>query len=269
VRIAGEPAFVLHARPWRETSLLVEALTANHGRLGLVARGVRGARRQPLRAALQPLQHVRLDAVQQGELAQLRNAEALDAAPLLAGEAALAAFYVNELVLRLAPRNDPQHALFDAYAAMRLRLGDAAEPLAWTLRRFEAALLDALGVGLDYANDADGQPVDPAARYRLDPEQGPRRLLSDRGRADRSDAATGAALIALSAARDDAPGDAPGDRASGDGLPAADDLAGLRRALRPVLLHHLGGRPLRSWDLIGALGRVAPDEPASGGDAPR
>ena len=114
MRIAGEPAFVLHARPWRETSLLVEALTANHGRLGLVARGVRGARRQPLRAALQPLQHVRLDAVQQGELAQLRNAEALDAAPLLAGEAVLAAFYVNELVLRLAPRNDPQHALFAA-----------------------------------------------------------------------------------------------------------------------------------------------------------
>lgn len=245
MRIAGEPAFVLHARPWRETSLLVEALTAAHGRVGLVARGVRSARRQPLRAALQPLQHVRLDAVQQGELAQLRNAEALDAAPLLAGEAALAAFYVNELVLRLAPRNDPQHDLFDAYAAMRGRLGDRAQLLAWTLRRFEAALLDALGVGLDYATDADGQPIDPAARYRLDPEQGPRRLLSDRGRADRSDAATGLALLALAAGSDPAPG--------------ADDLAGLRRALRPVLLHHLGGRPLRSWDLIGALGRVGGD----------
>ena len=255
MRIAGEPAFVLHARPWRETSLLVEVLTADHGRLGLVARGVRSARRQPLRAALQPLQLVRLDAVQQGELAQLRGAEALDAAPLLAGEAALAAFYVNELVLRLAPRNDPQHALFDAYATMRARLGDAGQPLAWTLRRFEAALLDALGVGLDYASDADGQPIDPAARYRLDPEQGPRRLLSDRGHADRSDAATGSALLALVAGAGD------GDGASGNGVPAADDLAGLRRALRPVLLHHLGGRPLRSWDLIGALGRIGADEP--------
>lgn len=255
MRIAGEPAFVLHARPWRETSLLVEVLTANHGRLGLVARGVRSARRQPLRAALQPLQLVRLDAVQQGELAQLRSAEALDAAPLLAGEAVLAAFYVNELVLRLAPRNDPQHALFEAYATMRTRLGDAGQPLAWTLRRFEAALLDALGVGLDYASDADGQPIDPAARYRLDPEQGPRRLLSDRGHADRSDAATGSALLALAAGAGD------GDGVSGNGVPAADELAGLRRALRPVLLHQLGGRPLRSWDLIGALGRIGPDEP--------
>jgi DNA repair protein RecO (recombination protein O) len=257
MRIAGEPAFVLHARPWRETSLLVEVLTANHGRLGLVARGVRSARRQPLRAALQPLQLVRLDAVQQGELAQLRNVEALDAAPLLAGEAALAAFYVSELVLRLAPRNDPQHELFEAYAAMRARLGDAGQPLAWTLRRFEAALLDALGVGLDYGSDVDGQPIDPAARYRLDPEQGPRRLLSDRGRADRSDAATGSALLALAAGA----GDGGGDGVSGNGVPAADELAGLRRALRPVLLHHLGGRPLRSWDLIGALGRIGPDEP--------
>jgi DNA repair protein RecO (recombination protein O) len=262
MRIAGEPAFVLHARPWRETSLLVEVLTANHGRVGLVARGVRSARRQPLRAALQPLQCVRLDAVQQGELAQLRSAEALDAAPLLAGEAALAAFYVNELVLRLAPRNDPQHELFDAYATMRARLGDPAQPLAWTLRRFEAALLEALGFGLDYANDVDGQAIDPAARYRLDPEQGPRRLLSDRGRADRSDAATGSALLALAGTGDGTLGDdTPGSDTPGSGAPPADDLAGLRRALRPVLLHHLGGRPLRSWDLIGALGRIGPDEP--------
>jgi DNA repair protein RecO (recombination protein O) len=140
---------------------------------------------------------------------------------------------------------------------MRTRLGDAGQPLAWTLRRFEAALLDALGVGLDYANDADGQPVDPAARYRLDPEQGLRRLLSDRGRADRSDAATGLALLGLAA--DGAP-------------PGVEDLAGLRRALRPVLLHHLGGRPLRSWDLLGALGRVGSDmatteAPLPGGSA--
>ncbi len=256
MRIAGEPAFVLHARPWRETSLLVEVLTANHGRLGLVARGVRSARRQPLRAALQPLQHVRLDAVQQGELAQLRSAEALDAAPLLAGEAALAAFYVNELVLRLAPRDDPQHALFDAYATMRARLGDASQPLAWTLRRFEAALLDALGFGMDFGSDVDGAPIDPAARYRLDPEQGPRRLLSDRGRADRSDAATGLALLALAADG----GMRDGGMRDG-GMPGVDDLAGLRRAMRPVLLHHLGGRPLRSWDLLGALGRLATDDP--------
>lgn len=247
IRIDNEPAFVLHARPWRESSLLVEALGASHGRIGLLARGVQGPKRQVLRAALQPLQYIRLDAVQRGELAQLRAAEALDAAPQLAGESTLAAFYINELVLRLAPRGDPQPGLFAAYARTRARLG-AGDALGWTLRRFERDLLDALGFGFDCAVDGDGVAIDPAARYRIDPEHGPRRLLSDRGHGDRSDAATGRALLAL-ATDDDLPGVA---------APDTDDLAGLRRALRPVLAHHLGGRGLKSWELLGELGRLAP-----------
>ncbi|MEE7558664.1 DNA repair protein RecO, partial [Xanthomonas sp. Kuri4-2] len=75
MRIDDEPAFVLHVRPWRETSLLVEALSAGYGRIGLLARGVQGPKKQPLRAALQPLQWIRFTAVQRGELAQLRAAE--------------------------------------------------------------------------------------------------------------------------------------------------------------------------------------------------
>ena len=67
MRIENEPAYVLHARPWRETSLLVEVLAENHGRLGLVARGVQGPKKHVLRAALQPLQHIRLEVVQRGE----------------------------------------------------------------------------------------------------------------------------------------------------------------------------------------------------------
>ena len=78
MRYDQENAFVLHARPYRETSLLVELLTAQHGRIGLLARGVTGPRRQLLRAALQPLQWIRVDAVQRGELARLNAAEAVD-----------------------------------------------------------------------------------------------------------------------------------------------------------------------------------------------
>ena len=95
MRYEAEPAFVLHARPWRETSLLVEVLSARHGRIGLLARGVQTPRRHPLRAALQPLQSIRFDAVQHGELARLTGAEATDTAPRLAGHAMLAGFYVN------------------------------------------------------------------------------------------------------------------------------------------------------------------------------
>ncbi len=242
---SGEAAYVLHARPWRETSLLVEVLSQHHGRLGLIARGVQGPKRHVLRAALQPLQHIRIDAVQRGELAQLRSAEALDAAPVLVGDAALAAFYVNELVLRLAPRSDPHGGLYEVYGQVRSRLGTEASP-AWTLRRFERDLLEALGFGIALDVDGDGVPVDPAARYRLDPEHGARRLLSDRGQGDRDNAATGRALLALAS----------------DHLPDPADLPGLRRVLRPVIAHHLGGRGLKSWDMLVELGRIG--RPSSG-----
>ena len=179
MRFSGERAYVLHARPWRETSLLVEVLSEQHGRIGLVARGVQGPKRHSLRAALQPLQHIRFEAVQRGELAQLSAAEALDAAPQLDGAAVLAGFYVNELLVRLAPRQDPHPELYLLYGQVRTRLS-AGEPLAWTLRRFERDLLEALGVGLAFEVDGDGAGIDPAARYRLDPEEGPRRLRSER-----------------------------------------------------------------------------------------
>lgn len=249
MRIPGEHAFVLHARAWRETSLLVEVLCAEHGRLGLVARGVRGPKRQALRAALQPMQHIRFDAVQRGELAHLVAAEALDAAPRLQGEAMLSGFYANELVLRLAPRQDPQPALYAAYGVLRARLG-AGEPLAWTLRRFERDLLEALGVGLDYGHDGAGEPLDPAARYRLDPGEGPVRVHGERG-GERGRSATGRALLALAA----------------DEAPPADDLGGLRRALREVIESHLGGRPLASWQMLGDLGRIAGAPGQEGGSS--
>lgn len=248
MRFVAEPAFVLHARAWRETSLLVEVLSADHGRVGLVARGVQGAKRHVLRAALQPLQSIRFDAVQRGELAQLNAAEAVDAAPLLHGEAAMAAFYLNELCLRLVPRDDPQPELHAAYADARDQLR-AGAPLAWTLRRFERDLLDALGVGLLSGTDGDGVDIDPAARYRLDPEHGPRRVLSERD-GERRDSATGSALLSLAA----------------DAMPTSAEIASLRLPLRAVLLHHLGGRGLKSWEMLGALGQLARDRATSMGD---
>lgn len=243
MRFSAEPAFVLHTRPWRESSLLVEVLSAEHGRLGLVARGVHGPKRHLLRAALQPLQYIRFDAVQRGELATLAAAEALDAAPRLLGDAMLAGFYLNELTLRLAPRDDPQPELFEAYRATRLRLGETA-PLAWTLRRYERDLLDALGFGFDWSHEGDGTPIDAAARYRLEPEYGPRRLLADRGHVDRRSAATGRGLLALAA----------------DSPPADEDLTSLRLPMRGVLAFHLGPRGLKSWEMLGELARVSAGE---------
>ena len=238
MRYTAEPAFVLHARAWRETSLLVEVLSREHGRVGLVARGVQGPKKHLLRAALQPLQHIRFDGVQRGELAQLQGAEAIDEAPRLQGEAMLAGFYLNELMLRLAPRHDGAGLLYAIYGETRARLALVDLSLAWTLRRFERDLIEALGVGFAWDADGDGRDIDPAARYVLDAEHGPRRLLGDVGR---SETATGRALLELAADRE----------------PCAEDMPGLRRAMRALLLHHLGGRGLKSWELIAALPRAA------------
>ena len=240
MRYDAEPAYVLHARPWRETSLLVDVLTRDHGRLGLLARGVRGPRRQAQFAALQPLQHVCLAAVQRGELANLVSVEALDASPLLPGHAALAAFYVNELVLRLAPRQDPHPELYERYGQLRAQLHDAAQ-LAWNLRRFERDLLQALGFGFELDVDGDGIAIDPAARYRLDAEHGPRRVLGERLGESRARYATGSALLALGE----------------DRRPDPADLDSLRGAMRDVLSQHLGARGLKSWELAGELGRLS------------
>lgn len=240
MRIASPAAFVLHARAWRETSLLVEVLCADHGRLGLVARGVSTPKRHALRAALQPLQCIRLEAVQRGELATLHSAEAIDIAPRLGGSASIAAFYLNELTLRLLPRQDPLPLLHPAYARTRAALGDEDAKLAWALRRYERDLLEAIGFGWEWDHDGDGAPIDPAARYTLDPEHGPRRLLRDRGQTERDAAATGRALLAL----------------AGDHPPEAADLASLRRPMRGIIAHHLGGRGLKSWEMAAQLRRL-------------
>ena len=94
-------------------------------------------------------------------------------------------------------------------------------------------------MGFELDCDGDGEPLDPAARYRLDPEHGPSRLRSDRGHGERNAAATGSALLALGA----------------DRQPLAADLASLRLPLRVVLAHHLGSRGLKSWEMAASLGR--------------
>lgn len=240
MRIEAQPAFVLHATPYRETSLLVEAMTRDHGRVGLVARGVRGPRSQPLRAALQPLQAILVDYVQKGELATLVRAEPAAPMPAPAGEALLAGFYASELLLRLAPRGDALPEAFDRFAETLIALGRHPQAMAWTLRRFERDLLGALGYGLPLDSDAAGQPLDPAARYRLDPERGALREPRPQARS-----VTGAALIALDA----------------DLEPASGDLRELRGALREVIAHHLGPRPLRSWGMLAEFARLSPTSP--------
>lgn len=234
-RLLQAPAFVLHTRSWRETSLLVEVLTADQGRLGVVARGLSSARAQPLRAALQPWQWIGLAYVAKGELGQLRSAEPLDTAPRLLGPALLPAFYVNELILRLVPRQDPMPGLYRAYAEVRLQLGEG-QGLAWALRRFERDLLAELGLGVDWQLDCDGEAIDAGALYLLDPDHGLRRASAT----GRQPLISGEAAIALAR----------------DSCPPQPALASLRLPMRAMLARHLGQRGLQSWQMAANLARA-------------
>lgn len=239
MRVEQQPAWVLHLRPWRESSALIELFTRDHGRVGAVVRGIRGPRQQPLRAALQPLVPIRVDYLARGELVRLVQAEAMGQGLALRGDALMAAFYVNELVLRLAPRGDPATPLFLRYGLVLSELGGELS-LAWVLRRFERDLLVELGVGFDLAMDSRGLPLEADARYRLDPEDGP---VMDPG--GRPGSVSGAALQAL----------------SDDRCPPAGQLRELRPMLRTLLMEQLGGRPLKSWDMLGRLQRPAQARP--------
>jgi DNA repair protein RecO (recombination protein O) len=171
-RMELEPAFVLHSYPYKETSLIVEAFTRHRGRVGLLARGARRPR-SAVRGTLLAFHPLRLSWSASAELGTLIAAEWASGQRALSGLALMCGFYVNELLLRLLPREDAHEALFDAYAASVARLADGDEP-AVLLRGFEVKLLRELGYAPPLDRDADsGEPVAAHRRYAYAPERGP------------------------------------------------------------------------------------------------
>jgi DNA repair protein RecO (recombination protein O) len=243
MRIEQQPAYVLHARAYRETSLLLECLTRDHGRLGVVARGVRGERARLRRAQLEPFQPLLMGLLLRGEMATLTAVEAVGTPLRLAGDTGLAGLYLNELVVRLTGRQDPLPPLFDAYAQTLDRLA-AGESLAWSLRRFERDLLELIGYGLQLQHEADtDEPLQPEASYRYEVEQGPVRCAAGSARALR-----GSDLLALEQ----------------DRMPDNRALKSLRDMMRDIIRFHLGGGELRAWRVLGMAVSRRPDSNAGG-----
>jgi len=171
-RADHEPGYVLHTYPYMETSLIVEAFSRRIGRVSLLARGARRPR-SAMRGVLLSFHPLQLSWSGAAELANLRGAEWAGALRPLSGRGLMCGFYLNELLLRLLPREDPHEALFDAYEAALSSLS-AEKSLAETLRRFEKRLLAELGYAPLLERDAaSGEPIDPARRYAYEPDRGP------------------------------------------------------------------------------------------------
>jgi DNA repair protein RecO (recombination protein O) len=171
-RADQEPGYVLHTYPYKETSLIVEAFTRRHGRVALLARGARRPR-SAMRGMLLSFQPLDLAWSGAGELATLIRAEWGGALHPLSGRGLMCAFYVNELMLRLLPREDAHETLFDHYAAAIAALA-GGESLSAVLRAFEKRLLAELGYAPVLDHEAmSGEPIDPVGRYRYEPDRGP------------------------------------------------------------------------------------------------
>ena len=250
-RIDLEPALVLHARPYRESGLLVEAFSRGHGRVGLVAWGARRPKSK-MRGLLQPFVPLLLSWRGRGELSTLTGAETEGGAPPLAGSAVVVGFYLNELLLRFVHRHDPEPVLFDHYRATLAGVagGGDSEP---ALRIFEKRLLEAAGYALELEREADsGAAIEPDRRYRYTAHAGPRPWTDD---TSPGVCVSGSTLLAL--AREQI-----ADRHA---------LGEAKRLMRSVIDQHCGGRALASRALwrqhSGKTGGSAAQRPDHGRDS--
>jgi DNA repair protein RecO (recombination protein O) len=232
-RITLTPAYILHHRPYRDTSRILEVITREHGRLSVFARGVRGPKAK-LASVLQPFQLLLLSWSGRGEAAQLTGAETAGGGEGMPAVALMASFYLNELLMKLTTRHDPLPAVFDDYhAALEgLRHGPPLEP---ALRVFEKRLLETLGYGLDLAVEAQtGKPIEPDTYYHFRAAQGLFPTV-----AEAAGAVSGHSVLLLAQER----------------LEGERELEDSRRLLQAALAQCLEGRELTTRTVARAVAR--------------
>ncbi len=237
-RVDMQPAFILHARAYRESSQILEVFCRDHGRIGLVAKGARRPRSRwaGLLRAFMPLN---LSWSGRGGLFTLRNAEPSGASSEVSGSQLMSGFYLNELILKLLERGDGHPELFAWYAQALSELAENrdTEPV---LRRFEVNLLNEVGYGLNLTHDAvSHQPLVPDQNYQYVIEQGAVPAESGEFGEAGNFVFSGADILAIGT----------GIYASGQQLRSA------KRLLRAVLNHHLGGRPLKTRQVLASMRR--------------
>ncbi len=243
--MALEPAYVLHRRAYRDSSLIVELLTRHQGRVAVVARGARRPRSR-YQGCLEPFQPLLVSWGGRGELGTLRAIERAAGGGWLAGRLLPYGFYLNELLLRLLHRDDPCPEIFLAYRGVLRELGEAGQPDAALVQRllrvFEKRLLEALGYGLNLQYDGlSGEMIRPKGRYRYYPQQGAVAVTAVASAGGGSVEVHGSSLLALAEEKLDDP----------------RSLQESRRLMRLVLGGLLGERPLHSRGLLLAYGRLS------------
>lgn len=236
MRVELHPCFLLHQKPFRETSRLLEVYSKSHGRVGLVAKGVAG-NRSGKRSILQAFVPLQIAWSGRGELYNLTAVEAEGSIYPLSGEKLFSGFYINELILRLLHRHDPHPELFSVYQTTLADLAGTA-CLETVLRQFEKELLNALGYGLIFDHDVvSGEPVQPDAMYDYLSGRGPVRIDSATVKAE-GIKVRGKTLCLLSGAHP---------------LMENENRIEAKRLMRYLLAPYLGEKPLQSRRIIESM----------------
>jgi len=238
LRVDHQPAFVLHAYPWRETSLIVDVLTRDHGRMALVARGAKRPTSH-FRGLLAPFSPLAVSWSGRAEIKTLVRAEWVGGLAPLRGEELLGAFYLNELLVRLLARGDPHEALFFSYAHALHDLAQGRAQGERSLRGFELDLLRETGVAPSFEMLGNGEPIEAGAWYRVDPEQGVH-CVAEPPVAGAPFCVSGQTMQAL-ARRD---------------LAALAQAPEARALLRQLIGYHLRGRPLNTHRILADLRKL-------------
>jgi DNA repair protein RecO (recombination protein O) len=235
-RIEMEAVFVLHAKPYRETSQLLEVLSQNYGCVGLVANGSRRPKSR-WKSALRPFQPIRMSWSGRGPLYTLRAAEPSSTAARIEGLPLMAAFYMNELLITLVQRGDAHPNLFTHYAGALagLSAGDDAEPV---LRRFETSLLAEIGYGLIIDHEVvTGEPLASDRKYEYVIDRGPVPVADSH---DGQMVFLGSELLAMARGEFD----------------TKAQLKSAKRLLRAALNRNLNGRQLKTRAVLASMRRL-------------
>jgi DNA repair protein RecO (recombination protein O) len=228
----NQAVYVLHTYPFKETSLVVEVFTRNFGRVAATAKGARRPR-SAVRGMLQSFQPLLATWSGKLELKTLHSLEWAGGLLLLKGEALICGFYLNELLLRLLPREDPHESLFEYYGAT-LRTLVSEQDLATTLRRFELKLLQELGYAIPLYQDTGGLLIEAAESYRYEAEHGAFRLSGTPLQLASGVNLSGKTLIGM----------------ANDDYVDVQTKQQSKQLMRYLLAHYLGDKPLHTRQLL-------------------
>lgn len=235
MRVSLQPAYIIHRRPYRNTSALLDVLTEEYGLIGLVAKGVRKQNSEK-NALLEPFSRLLLSFSGRGELMNLTTVEPAGPRVVLAGGLLYSGIYVNELIQRLLHRHDPHEKIFTGYSGAIQALAQTdcqPEPI---LRKFELRLLAQLGYGLQLQHEAMLQDeISPDRLYRYDLGSGP---VSVNGRGGIAPVVSGRCLLAMAQ----------------EEFTNTELLGEMKLLMRQVISHYMGGRDLKSRELFKKIG---------------